>query len=89
MERKRPTLKNKHEIPVNIYRGETLIAECPSIQTAAKFFKQETQTAHFKWSAIHNGIWHNEPYSFNGATYFFLTDEEAVRNKLNLLNSNR
>lgn len=39
MERIRPTLRNKTEIPVNIYKGEELLIECPSIQQAAKFFK--------------------------------------------------
>jgi hypothetical protein len=39
MERKRPKIKNNVEIPVNIYKREQLIAECPSIQEAARFFK--------------------------------------------------
>lgn len=82
MERKRPKLKSKIEIPVNIFRGEELIAECPSIQEAARFFKKETGSKRFNWSAINKGIWFNESYSQNGATYFFTTDEEAVKKKM-------
>jgi hypothetical protein len=40
MGRIRPKLQNKIEIPVNIFRGEELIVECPSIQEAARFFKK-------------------------------------------------
>ncbi|WP_043933806.1 hypothetical protein [Bacillus sp. EB01] len=82
MERKRPTLQNKTEIPVNIYKGKELIAECKSIQEAARFFKRETNAKRFNWSAINNGIWHDLPYSINGATYYFTTDEEAVERKM-------
>ncbi|MDR7236523.1 hypothetical protein [Neobacillus drentensis] len=82
MERIRPILQNKTEIPVNIYKGEELLKECPSIQQAARFFKKHTGTARYNWSAINKGIWFNEPYSINGATYFFLTDSEAVKKKL-------
>ncbi|MEH7502907.1 hypothetical protein V7152_12995 [Neobacillus drentensis] len=82
MERKRPILQNKTEIPVNIYKGEELLAECPSIQEAARFFKNYTSAKRFNWSAINNGIWFDESYSVNGATYYFLTDPEAVKKKL-------
>ncbi|MCM3412359.1 hypothetical protein [Metabacillus litoralis] len=82
MERKRPRIQNKVEIPVNIFKGEELIAECPSIQEAARFFKKETNAIRFNWSAINNGIWYDESYSKDGATYFFTTDNEAVKRKL-------
>lgn len=82
MERKRPRIQNKIEIPVNIFKGEELIAECPSIQEAARFFKKETGAKRFNWSAINNGIWYDKPYSKDGATYFFTTDKEAVERKL-------
>ena len=85
MERKRPKIQNKNEIPVNIFKGEELIAECPSIQEAARFFKEETGAKRFNWSAINNGIWFDEPYSKDGTTYFFTTDEEAVKNKMEKL----
>ena len=86
MEKKRPKLQNKVEIPVNIFRGEELIAECPSIQAAARFFKKEMEAIRFNWKAINNGIWFNEEYSMKGTTYYFTTDEEAVKNKLAKLN---
>ncbi|MBT2680558.1 hypothetical protein J7E38_16235 [Bacillus sp. ISL-35] len=81
MERRRPTIKNKVEIPVNIFRGEELIAECPSIQAAARFFKKETNSTRFNWSAINKGIWYGESYSKDGATYYFTTDKEAINKK--------
>ncbi|SMQ78402.1 hypothetical protein SAMN05444673_3411 [Bacillus sp. OV166] len=81
MERIRPTLQNKTEIPVNIYKGEKLLIECPSIQQAARLFKKHTGADRFNWSAINKGIWVNEPYAFIGASYFFLTDPEAVKKK--------
>jgi hypothetical protein len=81
MERNRPKLENKTEIPVNIYQGEELLKECPSIKEAAKFFKKHIGAKRFNWSAINNGIWFDESYSINGATYYFTTDLEAVRNK--------
>ncbi|MEH7307601.1 hypothetical protein [Neobacillus drentensis] len=87
MERKRPILQNKSEIPVNIYKGEDLLAECPSIQEAARFFKNHNGAKRFNWSAINNGIWFDEPYSINGATYYFLTDPAAVKKKLDNLKS--
>lgn len=80
MERILPKMKNGTEIPVNIYIGELLI-ECPSIQAAARWLKQDTKQTRFKWSAINNGIWHGKSYSYNGVTYWFLTDPEAVRRK--------
>ncbi|GKU84046.1 hypothetical protein [Niallia sp. NCCP-28] len=82
MDRIRPKLNNKLEIPVNIYRGEKLIAECASIQEAARFFKDETQAQRFNWSAINKGIWDNVSHSLNGNTYYFITAEEAIKNKL-------
>jgi hypothetical protein len=82
MERERPRLQKRNEIPVNIFKGEELIAECPSIQKAAKFLKQETQSKRFNWKALNNGIWYNESFSINGATYYFTTDEEAVKQKM-------
>lgn len=81
MERRRPTIQNKVEIPVNIFRGEELIAECPSIQAAARFFKKETNSTRFNWSAINKGIWYGRSYSKDGATYFFTTDKEAIKKK--------
>lgn len=81
MEKKRPKLQNKVEIPIKIFRGEELIAECPSIQAAARFFKKVTGASRFNWKAINNGIWFNEGYSMDGTTYFFTTDEEAVKSK--------
>jgi len=82
MERKRPKIQNKVEIPVNIFRGEELIAECSSIQEAARFLKKETGSKRFNWSAINKGIWFNESYSKDGTTYFFTTDNEAVKKKM-------
>jgi hypothetical protein len=82
MERKKPKIKNGKEIPVNIYKGQQLAAECPSIQAAARWLKQDTNQVRFNWSAINNGIWFDQPYSFNGITYYFTTDHEAVKNKL-------
>lgn len=84
MERKRPIQKNNLEIPVNIYKGEVLIAECSNIQEAARFFKKETGANLFNWSAINRGIWYGESYSLNGSTYYFFTDIEAVKKKINL-----
>jgi hypothetical protein len=84
MERKRPVAQNNLEIPVNIYKGEDLIAECSNIQEAARIFKKETGSNRFNWSAINKGIWYGESYSLKGATYFFLTDKEVVRKKLNI-----
>lgn len=55
--------------------------ECPSIQEAAKFLKRETGANRFNWVAINNGIWYNQPFSLNGFTYYFTTDEEAVKKK--------
>ncbi|MFC9600210.1 hypothetical protein ACFTQL_20425 [Peribacillus butanolivorans] len=81
MERKRPIIQNKVEIPVNIFKLEELIAECPSIQEAARFFKKETNSKRFNWSAINKGIWYGESYSKDGATYFFTTEKEAVKKK--------
>ncbi|KML40623.1 hypothetical protein [Cytobacillus firmus] len=81
MDRKRPSIQNKVEIPVNIFKGEELIAECPSIQAAAKFFKKETNSKRFNWSAINKGIWYGESYSKDGVTYFFTTDKEAIKKK--------
>lgn len=82
MKRERPRKLNKKDIPVNIFKGEELIAECHTIQEAAKFLKKEIGSKRFRWAPINKGIWFNEPYSINGATYFFVTDEESVRNKL-------
>jgi len=81
MDRKRPSIQNKVEIPVNIFKGEELIAECPSIQAAAKFFKKKTNSKRFNWSAINKGILYGESYSKDGATYFFTTDREAIKKK--------
>jgi hypothetical protein len=88
MERIKPKLQNKTEIPVNIYRGEELLIECPSIEQAAKFFKNHTIAKQYNWSAINKGIWFNEPFSINGATYFFLTDPDAVKKKLEEMKPN-
>lgn len=85
MERKRPKLKNKVEIPVNFFRSEELIAECPSIQEAARFLKKETKAKRFNWKAINDEIWYNKPFSLNGVTYYFTTDEVAVKNKMESL----
>ncbi|URT69042.1 hypothetical protein [Cytobacillus firmus] len=85
MERKKPIMQNKVEIPVNIFKGEELIAECPSIQEAAKFFKKETNSKRFNWSAINKGIWYGKSYSKDGNTYFFTTDIEAVKRKLDTM----
>ncbi|MEK3820319.1 hypothetical protein MKY20_14730 [Cytobacillus sp. FSL W8-0315] len=85
MERKRPIIQNNLEIPVNIFKGEELIAECPSIQKAAIFFKKETNSKRFNWSAINKGIWYGESYSKDGTTYFFTTDKEAVKRKLDTM----
>ncbi|WP_169824006.1 hypothetical protein [Bacillus marinisedimentorum] len=63
-----------------------LLKECTSIQEAARFFKKHTEANRFNWKAINNGIWFDEPYSINGATYYFVTDEEAVKNKLEEIN---
>jgi hypothetical protein len=81
MERNRPKVKNGTEIPVNIYKGQKLAVECPNIQAAARWLKQDTGQARFKWSAINNGIWFDKPYSFNGVTYYFTTDQELVTKK--------
>jgi hypothetical protein len=81
MDKKRPSIQNKVEIPVNIFRGEELIAECPSIQAAARFFKKETNSKRFNWSPINKGIWYGESYSKDGATYYFTTDKEAIKKK--------
>ncbi|PLR91937.1 hypothetical protein [Bacillus sp. T33-2] len=81
MERIRPEIKNNLEIPVNIYKGEYLVAECPNIQSAARWLKEDTNQTRFNWSAINNGIWFDKPYSYNGVTYYFLTALEAVSRK--------
>jgi hypothetical protein len=81
MERTRPKVKNSTEIPVNIYKGQKLAVECPSIQAAARWLKQDTSQARFNWSSINNGIWFDKPYSFNGITYYFTTDQESVSKK--------
>ncbi|MEQ6389238.1 hypothetical protein RZN22_07890 [Bacillaceae bacterium S4-13-58] len=60
-----------------------MIAECSSIQEADRFFKDQTGAKRFNWSAVNNGIWYNEPFSINGNTYYFTTDEAAVKKKLN------
>lgn len=85
MVRVRPKLKNKIDIPVNIYQGMELLKECPSIQEAARFFKSHTKAERYNWSAINNGIWYDKPFSINSATYYFTTDPEAVKNKLEKL----
>jgi hypothetical protein len=87
MERIRPKLQNNIEIPVNIYKGEELLRECKSIQEAARFFKEYLGAKRFKWSAINNGIWFVQSYSINGATYYFTTDEVAVKKKHEELNN--
>ena len=45
------------EIPVNIFKGEELIAQCSSIQETARLFKDEINSKRFNWSAINMGIW--------------------------------
>jgi hypothetical protein len=82
MDRIRPKIQNKTEIPVNIFKGEELIATCPNIQEAARFFKKETNAQKFNWKAIHSGIWFGESTSINGATYYFTTDPLAVQIKM-------
>ncbi|GAM12860.1 hypothetical protein SAMD00020551_0995 [Mesobacillus selenatarsenatis SF-1] len=67
--------------PRKYFQGEELIAECPSIQAAARFLKKETNSKQFNWSAINNEIWYGESYSKDGATYFFTTDKEAIKKK--------
>ncbi|MCM3585030.1 EVE domain-containing protein [Mesobacillus maritimus] len=81
MERRAPKRLNKTEIPVNIYEGEKLIKESRSIQEAARFFKEYTKAERFNWSAIHKGIWHDESFSVSGNTYYFITDQEAVKER--------
>lgn len=74
-------LQNNRDIPVNIFKGEKLIAECLTIQEAASCLKEETNAERKNWSVINNGIWCDESYSINGATYYFTTAEESIKNK--------
>ncbi len=67
MERLRPKLQKKK---LRSFNGEELIAEYPSIQEGARFFKKETISKQFNWAANNKGIWYGEAYSKNGATYF-------------------
>lgn len=85
MERKRPLIQNKIEIPVNIFKGEELIAECPSIQEAARFFKKETNSKRFNWSVINKGIWYGESYSKDGATNFLQRIKKLLKRKLDTM----
>ena len=81
MERISPKLKDNRNIPVNIFKGETLVKEAVCIQDAAKWLKQDTKQHRYSWSAINKGIWENKSYSYNGVTYFFTTDPQAVVKK--------
>jgi hypothetical protein len=78
MKRVKPKLKNKINIPVNIYKGEVLVKEADSIQEAARWLKEDTGDRFKLFSAITNGIWYYKPYSYNGHTYYFETDSIAV-----------
>jgi hypothetical protein len=80
MERQMPKLKDKINIPVNIYKGEELLKEAVSIQDAARWLKQHTGDKFKRFTAIHQGILYDEPYSYNGSTYYFVTDPVAVAN---------
>ncbi|MBP1949348.1 hypothetical protein J2Z82_002285 [Virgibacillus litoralis] len=31
---------------------------------------------------IQNGIWFEKPYAINGSTYYFITDEEAIKKSM-------
>jgi ribosomal protein S7 len=42
MRRIKPKLKNKLNIPVNIYKGEVPVKEAESIQKAARWLKEDT-----------------------------------------------
>lgn len=78
MERKRPKIQNKVEIPVNIFKGENLFVECPCIQEAARFLK-ETNSKRFNWSAINKGTWYGGSHSVNGTTYFSQPIQKLLR----------
>ncbi len=78
MDRIKPKLRDRTNIPVNIYKGETLAVEAASIQEAARWLKEETGDTFKRFSAITKGIWFYEPYSYNGHTYYFETDPLAV-----------
>lgn len=82
-EKIRPKKQNRTQIPVNIYKGEELVKECASIQEAARWLKEDTGDKLKRYSVINNGIWHNEPYLCKGVTYYFLTDEESVKEHFN------
>ncbi|MBN3554070.1 hypothetical protein JYA63_07340 [Fictibacillus nanhaiensis] len=78
MKRIKPTIKDNTNIPVNIYKEETLVLEALSIEQAASWLKDETGDSNKRFTAITKGIWYYEPYHYNGHTYFFETDPHAV-----------
>ncbi|MBH0164227.1 hypothetical protein IHV12_04830 [Fictibacillus sp. 7GRE50] len=78
MERIKPKLKDKLNVPVNIYKAKTLVFEAISIQEAARWLKEETGDKFKRFSAITKGIWYYKPYRCNGSIYYFETDPQAV-----------
>jgi hypothetical protein len=86
MKRIKPKLKNKTNIPVNIYKGEVLVKEAVSIQEAARWLKEDTCDRFKRFSAITNGIWYYKPYYYNDNTYYFETNPIAVEQYFERIN---
>ena len=76
----KPKVNNKSTKPINIYKNGDLLKECASIQEAGRVLKEDSKDTNFRFTQIENGYIYGRPWSYNGATYTFVTDEE-VRNK--------
>lgn len=71
-------IKNKKGVQISIYKNGNLIAECSSIQEAARFLKEDSKDTHLRFAKIERGYVYGEPWSINGATYIFKADESII-----------
>lgn len=85
MELRKPTVQNKIEVPVIIFKNNEELQECKSIQEAGKWLKEYTGHKFMRYKQVENGIWFGDTWSYNGATYSFTTDDKCRLEKLEKL----
>ncbi|MFE4243181.1 hypothetical protein [Peribacillus butanolivorans] len=81
MERRLPKLKNNIDIPVIIFEGEKELKECDTVKEAAYWLRDHIGHKFLRFKVISEGIRHGNPYDYNGVTYYFTSDPEAVKRR--------
>lgn len=82
LEREQPTSKNSRDVPIYIFKNGVKVQDSANIQEAAKWLKHHTGDKFYRFGRIERGYVYGEPWSLNGATYNFTSDETQRMNRL-------